>query len=297
MADARSLLRTKQQQTTQISHPLATYSSTGQLRCIACSIPIKQASQWAGHVGSKAHRVNVGKMKEREKVELGKRKQEEMAQDEEGERDEKRMKVDEQNESRPTVDAVPTATRNGGSGFPADFFSDPSQGPILGASVDSDDEDGDTEMRPPAASSSSQPSTATTSVPKTAIDLEFEAFQRELALSSNTEESKHEVYAAATVFSEPVLASTVPEGFPPSATNEDGAVDSESMPVEMTEEEKKAEEERLRKEKEQDERELIMDRLMEEERAQEEADEKARVLKERVEAFKRRRAGKKESKK
>ncbi|KAH8823089.1 hypothetical protein DL96DRAFT_1743433 [Flagelloscypha sp. PMI_526] len=149
MSDARPLLRTKQQQTAQISHPLATYPSPGQLRCIACSVPIKQASQWAGRREQSTSKEIRG-----------------MAQDEEGERDEKRMKVDEQDEFRPMVEPVPTATRNGGAGgFPADFFSDPSQGPILGASADSDDEDGDTEMLAPAASSSSQPSTTTTSAP------------------------------------------------------------------------------------------------------------------------------------
>src|SRR5207302_1151730 len=62
MADVRALLKAKRQDV-KISHPLASYSSTGQLRCVACGIVVKHASAWEGHLGSKIHRTNVARLK------------------------------------------------------------------------------------------------------------------------------------------------------------------------------------------------------------------------------------------
>lgn len=82
MADARALLRAKRQESeARINHPYASYNAAGQLRCTACGLPVKGGSMWEGHVGSKAHRVAVRKMKAREEEErekeqrrMGKRK-------------------------------------------------------------------------------------------------------------------------------------------------------------------------------------------------------------------------------
>ena len=88
MADVRALLKAKRQEA-RITHPYASYTASGQLRCIACGTPVKQASMWEGHIGSKAHRTAVMKMKAREEAEAlqtqaqAKRKQSEEAEDEE----------------------------------------------------------------------------------------------------------------------------------------------------------------------------------------------------------------------
>ena len=68
MADVRALLKAKRQEA-RITHPYAAYSSSGQLRCAVCGTAVKQASMWAGHLGSKAHRVNVAAAKAREEKE------------------------------------------------------------------------------------------------------------------------------------------------------------------------------------------------------------------------------------
>lgn len=260
MTDARTLLRALRTTTERISHPLATYTASGQLKCIACDSIIKQTSQWGGHVGSKKHRVCVGKMKElerekeeKEERERGKRKAEEVEESEEDVvvGDNKKRKIDE----------------GDGGGFPDDFFSDPSLAPPL-----------------PTPAPAEEPT-------KSAIDLEFEAFQRELAATEEeAEETKHDVYSYATTFSEPSL---VPSStFPSSTSMPSASLPSSTPAAEPTAAETRKEDQLKRKEKELEERELIMDRLLDEERAQEEADEKVRVLKKRVESMKLRRAGK-----
>ncbi|KIJ66771.1 hypothetical protein HYDPIDRAFT_108705 [Hydnomerulius pinastri MD-312] len=106
-----------------------------------------------------------------------------------------------------------------------------------------------------------------------ALDQEWIQFQQTVINAPD----EREAYDRATVFAEPELASDVPEGFP-------AQVD------EMQDEpEAKLDEEGERRKKEQEERELIMDRLMDEERAQEEADMKVTVMKNRLEALRRKR--------
>ena len=63
MSDVRALLKAKRQEA-RITHPLASYTSAGQLRCIACGTAVKHASAWEGHIGSKAHRTNAARLRE-----------------------------------------------------------------------------------------------------------------------------------------------------------------------------------------------------------------------------------------
>lgn len=247
MADARSLLRVKRQEA-RISHPLATYNNAGQLRCSICGTMVKFASAWEGHLGSKAHRLNVARVKEEERIRA-----------EAEEEEQRRQALKRKNEEEEEEDSDSTKKQKLGGGFPADFFSNPSAAPVLNPSDDEEEE------RPPQ--------------PPSAIDLEYEQFQKSLLEAPDFRET----YERATVVAEPELEPEVNEGFPERA--EDVA---EAQPAEMTEEEK-------RHQKEIEEKELIMDRFIEEERAQEEADMKVQMMKTKLEMFKRDRAAKKAS--
>ncbi|KAG6909981.1 hypothetical protein DXG01_013981 [Tephrocybe rancida] len=296
MADVRALLKAKRQEA-KITHPFAAYTSSGQLRCSACSAPVKHASAWEGHIGSKAHRTNVARLREEERrqqeqaereaeahaaseaakqrtVETtnGKRK----AEEDDDSDDDRDMEVDsnDSNAKRRRVGPAPGS-------FPADFFSDPSRAPII--SPESDDEEAPAESRiqtdgPPPFNE-----------PPTAIDLEYERFQREmLGAAANLHEKREEAYERATIMAEPELAEIdeTPGGFP--AQDQQMDVDAEKQ--------KQSEEEVARRQKEQDERELIMDRLLDEERAQEEADQRVTTMKARLEALKQKRGAARKTK-
>ena len=292
MSDVRALLKAKRQEA-RISHPLASYTSTGQLRCIACGTIVKHASAWNGHVGSKGHRVNVARIKEEERLKAlelekvqGKRKADEEEDEEESldgevqvEVKKRKVSVDAEEDEDDEMDGHQTQTHQPHSAFPADFFSDPSRS--LPPQPDDNDSDQDDEN----AQDINKINAPSTSTPN-AIDLEWENFQK--AMLTTTSENKQEAYERATVTAEPVLASTIPEGFPPpihSSSNPTQPPITEGDTVEQEE----LTEEQLRRKKEQDERELIMDRLLDEEEAQEEADAKVVLLKSRVEALKKRR--------
>lgn len=273
MADARALLRAKRQEA-RISHPLASYNSAGQLRCIICGILVKFASAWEGHLGSKAHRTNVARVKEEERLREEARAKGEAAEEERRrkaamEEEEqaqvsgnKRKAGDNDDEDSDSTSASKKQRLDTQGGFPADFFSDPTRAPVLAG--DSDDEDKE-ETQEPAAPTQ----------PRSAIDLEYERFQKELLEAPDFRET----YERATVVAEPVLASEVPEGFPTPTGGAEAPVEEKP---ELTEEEK-------RQQKDIEEKELIMDRLLEEERAQEEADMKVQMMKNRLEAFKKQR--------
>ncbi|KAH9838775.1 uncharacterized protein C8Q71DRAFT_545627 [Rhodofomes roseus] len=270
MSDARSLLRAKRQEV-RVNHPLASYSASGQLRCIACGLNIKQGTSWEGHIGSKQHRTSAARLREeeqrraQEELLRQKRKASEEPSDGEDEGVEaKRRRVDEEEED---AQQLPPAAQGD---FPTDFFSDPSRAPPP-PSEDTDDEDApDGASGAPAAPAS-----------RSAIDEEWERFQAAVVNAPDIRET----YEQATIFAEPVLAPEVPEGFPPQTTED--AQDGQDAVVD---------EGAIRRRKEQDEKELIMDRLLEEERVQEEADAKVSLLKARLEAVKRQREARKATK-
>lgn len=265
MADVRALLKAKRQEA-KITHPLASYKN-GRLKCFACGTPVKHASAWEGHLGSKAHRTNVVRLRDEEKLKGAQREKEEREQLEQLARGKRKA---EEQDSESESDEGETKKRKLGdaaAGFPTDFFSDPS---VRGAQLppDSDEEEEeDMVVNPPLP------------VARSAIDLEYEHFQRELLEAPD----HRETYERATVFAEPEAAPEVPEGFP-----QEEEVASE-VPSKVSQEE-------ARRRKEQEERELIMDRLLDEERAQEEADMKVSVMKSKLEALKKKREAAKAAK-
>ena len=281
MSDVRALLRAKRQEA-RISHPLASYTASGQLRCIICSTLVKFSSAWEGHLGSKAHRTRVAHIKEEERLRDTTKMKEEVAgaaQEEEEEAAEEEEETQQMAEraghKRKSADSTSDENstfkkqkRGPAAGFPADFFSDPSSALVFGTNSDTDDEEPATPAEPP----------------RSALDLEYERFQKEFLQASDPRET----YERATIVAEPELAPQGIEGLPVSA--EDDPKVQEEEKIELTEEQKQ-------QQKEDEEKELIMDRLMEEERAQEEADMKVQMMKNRLEAFKKQREAARAAKK
>jgi zinc finger protein 830 len=257
MADVRALLKAKRQEA-RVNHHLASYTTTGQLRCSVCSTNIKHASAWDGHLGSKAHRMNVARAKEEEKA----REQQQVVQEAQS----SKRKADEDASGddlakKRKTEPAGSAPRSGT--FPSDFFSDPSNAPPP-PSYDSDDDEVDSLPSAPAPVPERH-----VAFGKSELDQEWIKFQHAVINAPDAREA----YDRATVFAEPNLVSDTAEGFPP--------LQGEESP----EAEGKLDPEQERRRKEQDERELIMDRLLDEERAQEEADMKVSVLKSRLEAL------------
>ncbi|KDQ53122.1 hypothetical protein JAAARDRAFT_61435 [Jaapia argillacea MUCL 33604] len=302
MADARALLKAKRAEI-RISHPLATYTASGQLKCIACATTVKQSTAWEGHLGSKGHRLNVVKMRkeqeerqrkeeeerlreeeeERQRTVAGKRKAEDS--DEEGQGKRRRVNDDGDQDMEDEEQAG-----DGGQpgGFPADFFSDPSRAPPP-PSDDEEDEHAPTQPAPE-------------------VDAEWLLFQQSVlnAAEPDPDIQKQDVYRGATVFAEPELVDDMTEGFPPSLQTQPSLASSDTLALKLasrprsalnptstapTSDQGTGEPEPLdpaavRKQRELDDREEIMSRLMDEERAQEEADERVTMLKNRVNALK-----------
>ncbi|KAF9523535.1 hypothetical protein CPB83DRAFT_862672 [Crepidotus variabilis] len=271
MTDVRALLKAKRQEA-RINHPYASYNGSGQLKCSICTTIVKHASAWEGHLGSKAHRTNVIRKREEEMRQEEMRQQQASRQDDEDE-DEAMEDVGEPEtavagnnqtagkrkaaleESSIDQAGKKQKVEKPSSGFPSDFFSDPSRAPVLSDRSDEEDEHATNEPTKPA--------------PQTDIDLEYDNFQREI-LGPLTTDLK-EAYDRATVFAEPVVTSSNnTTGFPPT---DEAAVEVASAPTE----------EELRRNREEEEKELIMDRLLEEERAQEDADTRVLLLKNKIE--------------
>ncbi|KAJ6607351.1 hypothetical protein B0H10DRAFT_554835 [Mycena sp. CBHHK59/15] len=254
MTDVRALLKAKRQEA-RISHPLASYAQNGQLRCLACG-PVKHASAWEGHLGSKVHRTTVARLKEEDRLREAQRIRQE--EEEEQERASRGKRKAEEQDAESDTEAKRRKVDNDSSAFPADFFSDPSRAPFPPPS----DEDGEDD--PPAPVQ-----------PSSELDSEWERFQRDVV--NATDLDHRDTYENATIMAEPELASETPEGFPPQQV-EDAPEQSSKLDLEEA-----------RRQKEQDERELIMDRLLDEERAQEEADMKVTIMKNRLDALLRKR--------
>lgn len=280
MSDVRALLKAKRQEA-RVTHPLASYTSTGQLRCIACGTAVKHASAWEGHIGSKAHRTNAARLREerareeerereRERESLKRKMAEMEVEDMDEDGDEDVPMGDAKRRRTESVEPEPATPSAGSkhSALPADFFSNPSMAPVLDDNEDVEEE-GDTTA--PAGTGSGH---------QDVLDLEWQKFQESVLNAPDY----HETYERATVAAEPVLSTEVPQGFPSAAG--DVIVGGEQEEDEETRRNRKAQEER----------ELIMDRLIEEEQAQEEADAKVSRLKDRLEALKRQREAAKAAK-
>jgi zinc finger protein 830 len=255
MADVRALLKAKRQEA-RITHPYAAYSANGALRCTACGAAVKFASAWEGHLGSKAHRIAVAKLRAQEDAVTLRRAKDEKAGEREGAdgRDELRLDMIMETDSQPPptkrqrteerehgLDAHAHASR---PAFPADFFSDPSRAPLLRRDDDDDDDD-DEDMdedreegrdgRDSAAPRRRRPSApAPAPAPETKpsqsrFDAEWAAFERDMQSrqsppsnataiggSSEAASDPQETYARATIAAEPELVPQF-EGLPRAA--------------------------------------------------------------------------------
>ena len=254
MADVRALLKAKRQEA-RIVHPFATYTPSDQLKCLVCGTLIKHASAWEGHLGSKLHRTNITRLKE-EKTRGIREKTEEREQSLPGKRKAETSESDKQTDKkrRTTNDTEARSTHE----LPNDFFSDPSH--VLVTPQSPSDESDDDAVKP--AEIIPEPRVPSTSV----IDLEYDLFQR--GFLEGTDRSQ--TYDRATIVAEPVIASPHVPGFPKIEavlTQNEGEKDTRDY----------------------DERELIMDRLLEEERAQEDADMRVHLMKNKLEGLKKRR--------
>ncbi|KAF5342660.1 hypothetical protein D9611_001737 [Ephemerocybe angulata] len=295
MSDARALLKAKRAEA-RISHPYASYTSSDQLRCSICSVPIKHASAWEGHLGSKAHRTAVAAARARAQAQAQQQQQQQELEDaaanaslEDRDRASPGMGAGKRKASVSEQEGVDleakkrrTAASSGAGGFPADFFSDASR------SIPQPDEDEEEERDAMAVDDvTSKPAPQG----KTAVDEEYERFQRELLSMQSAAEpvaQKHEAFARATVAGEEELFTEQQKsGFEGGVVPDEG--DEQAKGEEETEQQK-------RERREREDRELIMDRLLEEEQIQEEADMRVASMKARVEALKKKREARKAGK-
>ena len=250
MADVRALLKAKRQEA-RIAHPFAAYTPSDQLKCVVCGTLIKHASAWEGHLGSKLHRTNVTRLKEEKKGGIQENTEEQSAP---GKRKAEMDESDKQTDKKRRM-----AERHGPSNslheLPNDFFSDPSQVPVIleFPSDDSNDNHNDINLAETTAHSTS------------VLDLEYDLFQRGFLTDHS------QTYDRATIVAEPVPASPHIAGFPASTAVLDQSEGDKKDTMAY------------------DERELIMDRLLEEERAQEDADMRVHLMKNKLEGLKKRR--------
>jgi len=258
MSDVRSLLKAKRQEI-RIDHPLASYTSSGQLRCSVCDTNIKHPSAWDGHLGSKSHRTNAARIREEEE------RRRELELEEEANRLKRKVSEDDIHEdlnSTSKKSRVTPVPQSSTSSLPLGFFSDPSRAPLPSLNdSDDDDETGETAAitKPTDGGGDST------------LDQEWMQFQQSVINAPDTAAT----YDRATIFAEPELVSDPTEGFP---THNDAPA---SPAIRVDEDE--------RRRKDQEERELIMDRLVDEERAQEEADMKVTVMRNKLAALRKRR--------
>jgi zinc finger protein 830 len=224
---------------------------------VVCGILIKHASAWEGHLGSKLHRTNTTLSKGKKTADTREKTEEQsLPGKRKAETNESDKETNKKRRMYGTTGGRPMHLHE----LPNDFFSDPSHVPVIPKSSDESDDDANA-INP-----------AETTAPSTSVlDLEYGLFQRGF-IEEGTERSQ--TYDQATIVVEPVPASPIIPGFPT------------SMAV-------LAQNEREIATRDSEERELIMDRLLEEERAQEDADMRVHLMKNKFEGLKKRREARK----
>lgn len=263
MSNVRALLKAKRQEA-RINHPHASYNSAGQLKCSICGTTVKHASAWEGHLGSKAHRTNVLRQREEERLEREKSKMQiSNAEDQDtGQEDHTAFSIKRKSPEEVVDEPAEKRRKVEHQAIPTGFFSDPSRAPVL-LSDDSDEDGSSTEIAQPQ-------------LPKTEIDLEYERFQMELTKTTDP----LDLFNRATILADPVAVPTDILGFP--TINPDTKEDKSAESIGSKEEE-------VRRKRDQEEKELIMDRLLDEERAQEDADTRVLLLKNKIDTLRKKR--------
>ncbi|OQN98388.1 hypothetical protein B0A48_15656 [Cryoendolithus antarcticus] len=112
--DARALLRAARKER-RITHPHASYTSSGNLLCNLCEVPVKSEAAWGGHLHSTGHTLRLSRAQDaaRRTTEIGtgstrKRKAESPAIEEQAEDGSKRVRFEEDvmTEAAPQESAV-----------------------------------------------------------------------------------------------------------------------------------------------------------------------------------------------
>ncbi|KAL1412566.1 hypothetical protein Q8F55_000313 [Vanrija albida] len=260
--DAKSLLRARKA-TARVEHPHAAYTAAGQLRCAICAVPV---NQWDAHLLTKQHRQSAA----REKAQAAKAAKRRGG----GERDEsaKRARVENGSEDEGGDDD------DAGPSLPAGFFS-------AGNKPSVDDEEAAPEAAPAPAPA----------VPEPTGDAELDDFLASLNDDDEAPAPAAPAPAPAAPTRRKGLAYKKTEDAPGVASYAAApvllAANGDAAEAEPEEPEESEAERRARVERE--EREEIVARLEDEQRAQEDADSRVVALKARMEALKKRRAGKK----
>ncbi|KAJ3500281.1 hypothetical protein NMY22_g19308 [Coprinellus aureogranulatus] len=240
MSDARALLRAKRQaEESRISHPYASYTHSKQLKCIVCDVIIKHASAWEGHLGSKGHRTALAQQRKQQQQQQRELEAaaaaaslEDRVEDAEAHLPGKRKASISGEDLEAKKRRTGSEAQGQTSGFPADFFSDPNrQIPVSNDDEDEEDGAGDDSMAVDSA-----PAQPVAPQAKTAIDEEYERFQKELLAMQEKAPAveKHEAFARATIAAEEELFTEQQKsGF------DLGGDGQEDKPEEETEEQKR----------------------------------------------------------
>ncbi|TRM61494.1 hypothetical protein BD626DRAFT_501211 [Schizophyllum amplum] len=196
MADVRALLKAKRQQAApRIAHPLALYTQNNQLQCRACNVPVKEF-MWEGHVGSKKHRTAVARMREEQARAEEEARSNEANQEEEDDADEDAYEqADGAKRKKASSPSAPAKRHkpDTASGFPGNFFSDPTRQLPTPSADDEEGEDGEgmqvdglpADQQPPAADDP--------------LAAEYAAFMASVAqTSADAAETQHDTYERAT---------------------------------------------------------------------------------------------------
>ncbi|WRT69823.1 uncharacterized protein IL334_006814 [Kwoniella shivajii] len=289
--DAKSLLRAKKAEA-RITHPYATYTAAGVMRCSICAVPVKQ---WDAHLLTKQHRTSVareksGKEREKEKENsLLAQKHKQSKRSAPTPLPESSFPESSSSSSKRARVSRPDEEENGEpSGLPAGFFSNKrqSRSPSVSVSPDGEAEAG------PSSTSLYQDNAKPTG------DSELDDFLSSLNEDDPTSTATSIPTAstqASTSANQGNRRKTYKEVIPGQATYE--AAPIKITPVDQTQdqivEEEPEESEQEKKERlEKEEREEIVKRLEDEERAQEDADSRVASLKARMEMLKKRREAK-----
>lgn len=243
MSDVRELLRRKREETL-VNHPYASYASNGQLRCIACGAV--KPEQWAGHIGSKAHRIAVSRSRAEENSKMS------STHDLASVSGTKRSQTADEHSVQGRATKKPKAGVNNElarTGLPLD--ADPTIASFEDAEV------ADTNLRSKLskinAKSAYQIAIPDGDLSSSTLDLEWEMFQASISPVSD----KTIAFDQATIFAEAMPAQTTTSIFP--LTGVVSTLTDANRPDTL----EAQNEERLRLKREEDDRELIMDRLIE----------------------------------
>lgn len=205
MADARSLLRAERA-SRRITHPNASYSSAGALRCNVCNVPVKAGTEaaWKAHLHSTAHTARLS------------RQDEALATPREGGQARKKRKVNSDAETDSTVNPG-TDERNAKHAKPTTPLPKDDVGPVAREHGDPEAESlgalaamarGIDPIQPPPTEQS-----APAPLPQSADDVdeaELLAFERDLAALEQTHKaSQPPEYAGATISAAPMSAADI----------------------------------------------------------------------------------------